>query len=254
MIASANDLEEGQAEKGITGEIYKFFELDPKAAWYNVVRKKAADPEEKAKIQIPSDLKPHLSVFYYVFFPTGHRLFFECKYGQHRISPGSVAKMLEKIFERPNILREFGPVEVTIEPSTESLARIFKMPLLRHLRIELTRPNADTLGSARRKVMERLENMNAQSQTIEFRAERGEGLEPDEEARTLAGVAQSNGHVEATGQTSDGKPAYESTKEHPLKETVTYDPQVEGHRETLVDKAKEILRRILNREGGAGGA
>ena len=71
------------------------------------------------------------------------------------------------------------------------------MPRLRHLHIELTRPNADTLGLARRKVMERLQNMNAQSQAIEFHAQRGESLEPDEEARTLAAVAQSNGYVEA---------------------------------------------------------
>src|SRR5207245_2546195 len=130
------------------------------------------------------------SVFYYVFFPTSHRFFFESKSGQYQFSPGLAARMFEQLFARRPILNEYGAIDVTVEPSTESLERIFKMPRLRRLWIELTRPNADDLASARRKVMERLQIMKAKSQAIELLAQRGESLEPDPETRTLAQVAQ----------------------------------------------------------------
>ncbi len=251
MLGSVRDLYENHPEKGLTGEIYKFFELDTQSTWFNVVRKKMAEPDERSKIQIPSDLKPHFSFFFYVFFPQSHRFIFEARDGQNRFSPGLAAKMLNQFFERPAILRDFGPVDVTVEPSTESLERILAMPKLRRLHIELVRPNADSLSSVRYKVMERLNGMNAESEKLEYTAQKSKSLKPDEDLKKLAEVAQSNGYVEADGYSGSGKAVYESTKEHPLKETIQYDPDVEAGRNVFLEKANELAEKLKARERGS---
>jgi hypothetical protein len=248
MISSVAEVEQGHPERGLTGEIYKFFELDPNAEWFNVVRQQVADDIERAKIRIPAELKPHFSFFYYVFYPQAHRFFFETRSSQNQLSPGLAAKMLGQLCEREPIVREFGGVGITVEPRTETIERILDMPRLRRLHIELTRPNADDLATASRKVMERLAKMNASSEVIELDAEKHKSLEPDEETRTLAKIARSNGFVEAEGRDADGEPTFESTQDHPLKERVSYDPQVTTARDALIEKSKEMLKDIEGRE------
>jgi hypothetical protein len=249
-LGTAKAIDDGDPESGLAGVIYKFFELDKDANWFNVVRQKAAEPGERARVQIPAELKPHYSPFNYVFFPRSHLLFFETKWGPNNLSPGNVHKMLIHQLARPQILQDFGHVDVTVEPSRESLERIFKMPSMSRFQIELTRPNADDLANSERTVMQRLASMNAQREGIELVSEKGKPLKPDEALKIIARVAQSNGHVEAEGRGADDKRIFESTEDHPLKETVTYDPKVEGRLETLISKATEMVQRIRKKVTG----
>jgi hypothetical protein len=93
-IGTARPLHEDDPRRGLTGEIYKYFELDQTSRWCNVVKRQTADDQERSSIQIPEDLKPHFSFFYYVFFPRNHRLVYESKYGQSRLTPSAAEKML----------------------------------------------------------------------------------------------------------------------------------------------------------------
>lgn len=246
MIGTVAPIFEDDPEKGIWGEVWKFFELDPKSEWFNLVKHRRAEPDERKEIRIPPALKPHFSLFYYAFFPKQHLMIVETRSRGKSLSAGAVAKMLERLCERPAIAAEFGRVEVTVEPSAESLELIFQIPEIRRLRIEVSRPNADDLAEATREVMERLGKMNAERQVVELTAERHESLQPDDDIRTLAEVAQSNGEVEAEGFSNERR-VYESTREHPLKETAKYDPNTQSSLEAFLTKARQLVSTILRR-------
>jgi hypothetical protein len=243
-IGTIGAIEPDKPENGVTGEIFRYFELDPRTRWFNVVRKKTADERERALIQIPENLKPHFSFFYYVFFPKRHMLVFETQFGQARLTPGAAVKMLEGLCKRPAIVRDFGTVNVTALPRADSLNTIFRMPMLRRLEIELTKPNADGLGSAKNTMMRRLDALSARSQTIVYNAEAGKSLQPDAEVRLIAKVAQSNGHVEAQGLDGDGRSIHESTQDHPRIERAIYNPKLQTRRDAVIGKAEEIAANV----------
>lgn len=246
MLGSARPITGSDPVKGLTGEIFKFFELDEKDDWLNIVKEKRAEEEERASIRLPKDLKPHFSFFNYVFFPDSHELFFVSRYDGKSLSPLAVQRMLEELCDRQSIVQKFGDVTVTVIPEEESLKRILLIPQMKRLHIEIRKPNADTLAVSSERMMQRMERLNASKVVTELTAERGKDLELDADIVNLAEVAESNGYVKAEGYSAEDKKVMESTREHPLRQTVEYDPDVEIARDRLIAAAEE-LRATLRR-------
>lgn len=235
-IAASNHLD------GLQGEIYKYFDLDPKGAWFDLESAKEADPEDVNEIKIPDKLKPDLALFNYVFLPKHHKLIYESKTTDGKsLSPGSMEKILKQIFSHPRILTEFGKVEVTAMPQKDSLATLFRIARLSKVIIDIKKPNADDFAKIEARFMKRMNKMNARGLQETIVAERGENLELDSEAMQLAEVAKSNGQVIVHGYEVDGTPTVKSTKEMPFIEATSYDPDTTDAKSALLQKANEIV-------------
>ena len=228
----------------ITGELYKFFDLDLTADWFNTENQKAADDDDLAQINVPSNLKPHLQRLDYVFFPKKHRLAFVSRDRRVALSAGQAEKLFQVLFGQESIVEKFGEVAVTYEPSREQLSKILKMPRLQRLRIEITPPNPDDLAGAESKLLERLENLNARRMVVEYSAPRNEGLAVDEDAEQLAKIAQSNGKVEGEGRDANGNKQGLSTKAHPLVEETYYNDDVQPRLAALIEQATPTIDKL----------
>jgi len=238
---------------GVTGEFHKYFNLDVDGKWFNVEDLKAANERDVAKINIPDNLKPDFEGFRYVFFPKSHRLFFEVQaYRTSQLSPRHVEKLLTTLFSLPSIVETFGEVDVVIEPEAEKLEEILAMHRLRRLEIQVTRPNQDELSKAEKEVFRRLDEEFAVRETTILHAQPGKSLKPNNDTRTVARVAASNGKVIGEGTNENNRAVKESTQDHPWIEARQYHPSVENEFDVFVEKAKSMLASLRARVRRAG--
>lgn len=164
-------------------------------------------------IDIPDNVGFNGRVFLYIFREADHTLFVEIENDQRkRLSPQRARKVFALLFEDRN---DSSPlVEVTVIPDEDALKRILTIPKLKKLRIHIVRPNADDGDISR--IMDRLVAQKAKAQDIEYFAAPGaEGLDPDDQTKAEAGVAEHNGFVEGAGQEEDGTSVKLSTREYP---------------------------------------
>lgn len=229
--------------RGFKGYIYKFLNIDPNQPWFDVENEKVADADGLKSISAIKNMKPNLSSFLYFFAPRKHRIFFTTYYDTKGISAKSICNFFKNLFYQPSIIKKYGEVEIIIEPSTDSLERIMKMPQIDRLELVISRPNPDDHGEAERKVLGRLNKLNAKKLSEQYESINHETLKPDEELMVLSKIAASNGYVKASGRDEAGKKVYESTLTHPLEEPAWYTDDENSHDVFLLNSNK-ILDNI----------
>ena len=225
----------------LSGQIYKFFDLNLDEAWFNVREQKKAESEDLAKITVPAHLKPHLRTIEYVFFPAKHRMAFMVRDGKSTLSPALAKKLFDGLFASESIQERFGDIAVTAEPSSGRVESILRMPNLYHLTIEITPPNPDDLAGQDEAVRRRLQGINAKSMLVEFTAPRNQNLNPDKEAKVLAKVAASNGKVVGLGRDAQGNHTQLSTVESALVDEEYVDEGVETRQAALINIARQTV-------------
>jgi hypothetical protein len=190
-------------------------EIDKDGKWLDQKTDKEATAAEKKKIQIPENLDPNFRSFNFVFFEDKHLLVLEY---QNELNEHFGSKRAQRFFA--TLLNSDDPnapeVTVTVVPSHEALDRIYAIPRLRLLEILVERPNPDDLTADANRILDRLLRQGAKSQKVELEKKAGvHTLTPDEDTKKLAEIAATNGHVAGSGKAADGKPVYESTRDHP---------------------------------------
>lgn len=228
----------------IRGQFYKFFNLNVDSTWFNLSNQQEAEPDDLAQIRVPSHLKPHHLAVNFVFVPQKHRLIFVTRDGRESLSPGMAKSLLDSLFSEPDLVQSFGEIEITIEPSREQLRRIFAMPRLKKLSIEVSPPNPDDLDEAERDVLDRMSEERAQRMMVELVSKHPRGLQPDATHRLLARVAQSNGKVSGHGEDEQGNTITLSTKDHPLVKVVSYDPDIQTRNDALTIEAQALVQAL----------
>jgi hypothetical protein len=246
LIGELKVEDDPQCGTAVRGEFYKYIELDKTRAWYNVVSRKPAGLTDIDRIVIPDELKPHFQFLPFVFFAKGHRLVCVTRDGQDTLSVRQVASILEVIFRGEEIEKEFGRVEITIEPSLETLDEILTLPKLRRLELDISPPNPDDFADFERDLFEDLDEQNAGSLKLELTAADGETLVPNVKTKKLAMVAQSNGKVVGIGG-GRGKTRTLSTTQHPLEIVGSYDPDAQPRSITVFEKAVEVVSKLSRR-------
>ncbi|NLR73561.1 DUF4747 family protein [Leeia aquatica] len=234
MLGEIRAIDGEKPENGLIGKLYRFVNIDKDAPWLNIKSQVVATEEERARIHIPENLRPNLEQFGFVFYPHGHTFYFESNSFKKSLSPRQVFKLLDILFSHPDIVAEFGPVDVTILPDRDQLENILKMPTLRKLTIVVQKPNADELGDAEKRVFDRMRSQNARRTTLEITAELRQSLELDEDIRELARVAASNGKVHGSGFGIGGERLEESTVAKPWLEKISYNPDLQLPDEALI--------------------
>lgn len=230
------------AAGGIVGTFYKFDIIDQDTPWVNLESYLPELDEDGNPVRpVPGHLAPNLRVIPFVFFPNGHRLYYETKH----LSPAELARSLYKMFNVSQMRERFGEVNIVTEQTSEQLARILKIEVLSKLEIFINLPNPDDLSGLEARVQERLRRQQARKYREEFTSK--DGLLPDEETVATMHVALSNGFVKAEGR-EDGRRVSESTQNHPVRIKAQYDPRGTNLEQSLISAASSHLPSLTSRK------
>lgn len=236
-------LDRSQNTDFISGTILKFLNLDPNEPWLNLKTLKEVDPDANKPI-IPDHLKPHLRFAEFVFFPDGHRLFYDSK----RISSSMIQRFFQGLFNDVDLIKQYGDISVSVESDQEGINQILELSRRAYIDIFVRRPNADDLSHLKARVLQRLGDQNASTLNEVWKAPRGGNLTPDEETKSLMEMALSNGHLKAVGYTAADERVEIFSEQHPIKQQVEFDKDNETIWTVLAGTGRTLLS-VLRKRG-----
>lgn len=246
MLGELKPIDATNGMTGLFGRLYRFVDIDKDATWFNVDKHDEATEEELAQINLPDELRPNTEMFDFVFYPIGHTFYFNMRSGnkirgkQGNLGPGQVVKLFKILTSLQPVQEKFGQVDITVLPDTAQLEKILAIHSLQKLVIEVSKPNPDELGEAEAKVFSRLEKMKSRKLRQEIFAEKHESIELDEDTKSLARVAATNGKVVGSGYTAAHRKVQKSTVSKPWVDRVDYDPDIQTEAETLMAATSEL--------------
>jgi len=243
LIGSMYPLDRKHPDRGLTGEIYQFTNLDQSEPWFDVNALDEASEDEVKGIRIPEHLKPHLARFTYVFFPHGHRLYVQTRNKNRTLGIQTVLKFFRLLLADQSA-PETPPVEVTVEPDRDTITQILRIKYLKRLEISLVRPNPDDLSAVEKRLMRRLSNQDARQMDVTLYANTNEDLDPDKDTVALARVAASNGAVVGHGRDAANNPVVKSTIDQPWQEVAHFDEDVQTEQAAIIAKAEEMHGKV----------
>lgn len=189
----------------ISGVITTFLEIDMKGEWFNTDTMKEASTNEIEAINIPTHLRPNVKSYRFNFDVTDHSLVFEHYSEQERLTHHSALTFFRNLARNRKLGSEFGDVKISIIQSKGSADRIFAIPRITDLDILIEKPNADLWGGNFEEIAEEhLENKNARSMNVVYKAEAGQGIERDGDLNTLVAASLRNGRTVAKGYGPNG--------------------------------------------------
>jgi hypothetical protein len=227
LIASVGYIDRTKGETSpITGDLYRFTQLDLNGNWFNTDTNQHAEEGELDAVSIPDNLKPNSSRFSYIFFPESHILFYESYYDGHKIGHESALKLIHGVLNSEKLIDQYGTVDVTTIPSKEALTKALAIARMDKLTFLIKRPNPDTNEKSEREVLRRLNAQNVAVYKHEMRSISGQSIEPDTDTKKLANIAAKNGMVEVKGRDKVGHPVEYKTQNHPWSHSEYYDPKI----------------------------
>lgn len=219
----------------LNGEVFKYLQLDQNDDWYNIAKKNAATEDDLNKIKIPEELKPHFSSFSYVFYPVKHKIVIAVKSLKGKtISPRILLSFFTAFLKRPELLKAFEDINVTLESSHFDMIETFKKYKVKTATIVITRPNPDDNSDLDEIAGEILGRDRLRKLTMKLDGERASGIVLSEDTKTLVKVAASNGSVSAIAKNDNEKPVTISSLNLPVL-----------HSYNIIDKAATIIDSIL---------
>ncbi|WGO97842.1 DUF4747 family protein [Saccharophagus degradans] len=228
LLSAMAKVERYQEEPGpLTGDIFKFTQIDKNADWFDTSANDFASEDQLGKINIPDNLKPNSSRFTYIFYPKEHLFFYEAYYDGNSFGPTNMERFVSRLFQQEEIEKIYGKIDVTHVPAVDTLVDALKIPRKERIDIFVKRPNPDDHAEAERRVMERMNARNIESFEQSYKVVPGQSIEVDEELETMAHIAAKNGSFAIKGKDHRSKPISYSTKQHPYTVTEYYDPDGE---------------------------
>lgn len=251
MLATAYRPTEDDPQSVITGEVFRFLQLDPTLAWFDVIRGEQASDEQVEQVSIPDELRPHLKKIRYAFFPKDHVFVYSREDAHHgSISPASMELFLKRLLNDNRLLEKtaFQEVEVRLVQDHQELKAILETVTLERLEIYIRLPNpGDTPGDAEADVTEEMEEENLEELKIIKKAADGTGMHPNARTQNYMHAAASNGYVWARGVDAEGQKKEFNTKDTPLVEPFEFPNNV-PYLERFLDAARELRRKIKRKQ------
>lgn len=154
--------------------------------------------------------------FLYVLDEETHKIAVETRNSLGKtISARQVGKIFGRAFSRLN--REGQTFEVTVVPEDDALDMVLGLSRLDRIKIVIKRPNpGDHLDTDAAEVLREMEEQNIKKDERTFTRQSGtDTINLNENNRTRAEVASTDGYVESGGKDENGQPDKRSTKEYP---------------------------------------
>lgn len=229
LLAVLYKLDREQKEPGpITGDIFKYTDINKNAQWFNTETNNFASDDDVDGINIPENLKPNSTRFSYIFFPEQHLFFYEAYYDGNTFGPTNAERFIDRLLNVDEIVKKYGKVDVTHIPEVNALSDAFNLPVKEKIEMVVKRPNPDDHAKAERKVMERMRARNVGVFEQTLKSVPGQSIKIDKDLETMAHISAKNGSFMLKGKDHNHKTVEISTREHPLKITEYYDPDIES--------------------------
>ena len=242
-----------QEQRYFIGQIYKYAKIDPERDCLNINTKKVATQEEKRALVVPKHLRPHFIKIPFVFIPNGHRMYIQVKHKKDSFGITKAKRLLDILVQNPKILDQFGEVEITIEPNSAEVEKLLNRTDIDKLTLDIVRPNPDGIKSVEKSLFDKMKSRNLRKKKIEYTSTRDESLVLDEEMKTEARIAASNGKAVAEGTDNNNEKWKVSTDSINLFINTSYvadrneenkgeDPAEKRLIETAFDNHAEIIK------------
>lgn len=223
------------------GTIFRFLNIDQNEPWLNLNTRKAVDPNEAP--DVPMHLKPHLRFAHFVFFPKGHRIFFDSTH----LAPNNAQQLFESLFRHETLVREFGQVSVHIETDRDEFEKLISIAHKQKVFVDITLPNPDDPGADEQEVINRMDGQNIRRKVAVYTARTDEGIHPDEQTAAEMKAARSNGILRVIGRDENNRRVEGATTHIPWRLEEQYE---EGP--SVLEKLSEVGLRVIRnfRRGG----
>lgn len=146
---------------------------------------------------------------------------------------------------QPEIVKNFGRVEVDLVKSYNEVDKILPLPNLKEIRLVIRRPNSDDIGSSLAQIIEqRLREKNGDEYEELIRSKDSGSLHPNERTCRLATVAAENGLVKAKSIVN-GVLTEQDTSDTPLTEVTTYEAD-QSELAVFLNLVSNLFDRIIS--------
>jgi hypothetical protein len=207
------------------GVIGKFVDIPKDSDWLDTDTLKRAKEEQLDEIVIPKNLKPNYESFRFALFEQDHVVAFEVYADKKGISPRSVLKWLKVLALSRAVTEQFGEIQVDLIPDYDLLEQILESDSLKMISMDIRMPNPDGLDHAKyEEIAAKLDELNAEEETLTYKARGGHTLTLDDDTKAIAKVAAENGKVTARIQ-ENGLTVPVSTSKHPIEIREVYDSE-----------------------------
>ncbi|MBA4090506.1 MAG: hypothetical protein C0494_07945 [Sphingobium sp.] len=187
------------------GILSTFLEIEIDGDWFNTDTMEEATDNDVSSISIPDYLHPNLKVFRFMFNTSRHELIFEHYSDGDRLTHNSALTFFRNLTSDRSIKKKFGKIDISVIKEKGSIDRIFSIPRITDLDILIEKPNSDLWGEDfEEQAEEHLEDKNARSMNVSYKAERGLGIQRDEDLDSLIRASMNNGRSIAKGYGDDG--------------------------------------------------
>lgn len=247
---SGDEISDSSAVKGVEtrvfgGIIYKFNELSANTDWHNKSTASTAAPEDLEGIQIPSHLKPHQKMFRYIFFEKDHKLVYQSYSKGHALSAKQAAVIFQKLFDKPEIINNYGSVNVTHMPDDRKLKiALESYSKIRRIKLNILRPNPDHTGDLDDDFLKRMDELNISQFDQSYVANRSESISVDDNLTRTVEFASENGTATILGDDEEGRPVEYVSKNNPLTSRHYFDPDVDQVENFFVTVAKRLYYSV----------
>lgn len=216
-------LDRSEENKGMVyGVLSTFLEIEIDGDWFNTETMDEASANDIRKIRIPENLHPNLKTFRFAFNTKRHELIFEHYSEGDRLTHNSALNFFRNLADDRRIQKRFGDVKITVVTDRATVDRIFQIPRITDLDILIEKPNSDLWDA---NFEEHLEDKNARSMNVHYKAERGQGIQRDEDLNALLNASINNGRSIAKGYGPEGHVTI-STDSFPKVVQEKYEPEV----------------------------
>ncbi len=229
----------GREDRYIEGVITTFLDFDLDGDWLNTDTMQEASDNDRQLISVPEHLRPNIKSFYFRFDVVNHELVFDHYGSGNRLTHQSAYTFFHDLTSDDRIREIFGDVKVSIIQSKGTIDKIFSMPRITDIEIYIERPNSDLWGGDfEEQAEEHLEDKNARSMTVIYKAERGEGISRDEDLDKLIRTSIKNGKTIARGYGING---------HEVINTGKYPKVIQDKFDQDAFNGFEMFRRLADR-------
>lgn len=225
-------------EKTRQGTISKFSIIEVDGDWFDESGFGPASEEDLKKISIPSNLRPNL-ISKPIYLEEKDHLVAVMTYSVGKsISPNQVEKFFRTIVSLPEIVSDFGAVQVDLFKDSDEIEALLKIETLKEVRIVVSRPNHIMEGLAKEfEAALKAENADELIRTIKSKDK--DYLEPGPETQALGLLAAENGNVSVRYE-DEGATVSSNSESKPLVKTVITD-DAEATEIGIFQKMKEFL-------------
>lgn len=231
-------------ESSRVGVFSKYSEIDIDKDWFDVDDFGIATEDLVNQINIPDNLKPNLSAFYFLLDENLHVVAFESYSESKSLSGRTVEKFFRDVLRDPKIVELFGRVEVDLVKDYGEVERLLELPMLKFLELVIRLPNTDDLSGGLAEIIEkRLRSQNGEEYVEQIKSKDQDGLRPNERTKILAKVAAENGEVNARSIVN-GVVTPHTTAENPLKMVTTYSTEDRTTRDVFLTLARRLFRKV----------